>query len=78
MPALSNLLFSVRPACLDVIAKLPGYDNIAKGTGETKGRRIFRRVSRFLSKIVGAKLKENFFFQTCEAQIFVIQLLITR
>lgn len=23
--------------CLDVIAKLPGYNNIAKGTGKRKG-----------------------------------------
>ena len=46
--------------CLDVTAKLPGYNNIAKGTGETKGSRAFQRVSRFLSKIVGAKLREFF------------------
>ena len=38
--------------CWDVIAKLRGYNNIAKGRGKTKGSRIFQSVSRFLSKIV--------------------------
>ena len=45
----------------DVIAKLRGYNNIAKGRGKTKGRRIFQSVSRFLSKIVwsGGKFSEH-------------------
>ena len=42
-----------RLQCWDVIAKLRGYNNIAKGRGKTKGSRIFQSVSRFLSKIVG-------------------------
>ena len=41
-----------RLQCWDVIAKLRGYNNIAKGRGKTKGSRIFQSVSRFLSKIV--------------------------
>ena len=43
--------------CWDVIAKLRGYNNIAKGRGKTKGSRIFQSVSRFLSKIVDATYK---------------------
>ena len=45
----------------DVIAKLRGYNNIAKGRGKTKGSRIFQSVSRFLSKIVwsGGKFSEH-------------------
>ena len=38
--------------CWDVIAKLRGYNNIAKGREETKGSKIFQSVSRFLSEIV--------------------------
>ena len=47
--------------CWDVIAKLRGYNNIAKGRGKTKGSRIFQSVSRFLSKIVwsGGKVSEH-------------------
>jgi len=41
--------------CWDVIAKLCGYNNIAKGRGKTKGSRIFQSVSRFLSKIVAGE-----------------------
>ena len=43
--------------CWDVIAKLRGYNNIAKGRGKTKGGRIFQCVSRFLSKIVAISKK---------------------
>jgi len=46
--------------CWDVIEKLRGYNNIAKGRGKTKGSRIFQSVSRFLSKIVASSLKINF------------------
>ena len=47
--------------CWDVIAKLRGYNNIAKGRGKTKGSRIFQSVSRFLSKIVwsGGKFSKH-------------------
>ena len=47
--------------CWDVIAKLRGYNNIAKGRGKTKRSRIFQSVSRFLSKIVwsGGKVSEH-------------------
>ena len=38
--------------CWDVIAKLRGYNDIARGRGKTKGSRIFQSISRFLSKIV--------------------------
>ena len=50
-----------RLQCRDVIAKLRGYNNIAKGRGKTKGSRIFQSASRFLSKIVwsGAKFSEH-------------------
>ena len=36
----------------DMIAKLHGYNNIAKGREEMKGSRIFQSVSRFLSEVV--------------------------
>ena len=35
-----------------MIAKLRGYNNIAKGREETKESRILQSVSRFLSEIV--------------------------
>ena len=38
--------------CSDVMAKLRDKNNIAKGSGETKGRKIVQSVSRFLSEIV--------------------------
>ena len=46
-----------RLQCWDVIAKLRGYNNIAKGRGKTKGSRIFQSASRFLSKIVWSGMK---------------------
>ena len=46
-----------RLQCWDVIAKLRGYNNIAKGRGKTKGTRIFQSASRFLSKIVWSGMK---------------------
>ena len=38
--------------CWDVIEKLCGYNNIAKGREEMKESRILQSVSRFLSEIV--------------------------
>ena len=54
-----HVLFPLQ--CWDVIAKLRGYNNIAKGRGKTKRSRIFQSVSRFLSKIVwsGGKVSEH-------------------
>ena len=44
--------------CWDVIAKFRGYNNIAKRREETKVKKIFQSVSRFLSEIVALTVKK--------------------